>query len=71
MNQIERIIKNVVEKNYPVLEYNFLVNETMNSVLAVEAKEENTDKRAVGDGSGRQYFMWGISKWGDGDIIAE
>ena len=66
---IDKIIRNLVNKNFPSDPYLFRVSGL--SDIAVDYQEENESVRDINDGSGRKSFMWGQSKWGSDDVIAE
>ena len=71
MNKIEKIIGNAVKRNFPAAADMFLYNPVLLSQFPIDHNDEAMDTRDLKDGSGREYFMWGISRWGDGDIVAE
>lgn len=71
MNKVEKIIGNVVKDRFSAMGDMFLYNPALLSQIPIDHNDEDMNGRDLKDGSGRNYFMWGISRWGDGDIVAE
>ena len=66
---IEKVIKDIVDKNYPSDPFIFRISDYSHSPGESHDDEQNFEE--VGDGTGREYFMWGYSEWGGDDIVAE
>jgi hypothetical protein len=66
---IEKIIRNIVEKNYP--SNPILKSENDWVKVPLDYEDGNFDITLVDDGSDREYFVWGFSQWSSEDVIAE
>lgn len=71
-NKIEQTIKRVAEDTFPA-QADALLPQDGGLAAPVNMDKDGRNPRVVPDGSGRKYFMFGISRWlsSGADIIAE